>query len=117
MAKLTEKSLADMERRANVALGEKWPEDRECLGEEVVTLVAALRRARRELAKCKKAAATTPAVTGVPRTAFDGEAALGAFLLAAERLPETEARRLRRHGERDEGHGHHGRHETEGTAS
>lgn len=95
MAKLTEKSLADMERRANAALGEKWTEDRECLGEEVVTLVAALRRARRELAKCKKAAVTTPAVTGVPRTAFDGEAALGAFPLAAERLPETEARRAR----------------------
>jgi hypothetical protein len=34
--RLTEKALSDMERRANAALGEKWAEDRECLGEEVV---------------------------------------------------------------------------------
>ena len=52
--KLTEKVLDSMERRANEALGQRYPEDRECMGEEVVILVAALRRARRELNRLKK---------------------------------------------------------------
>lgn len=52
--RLTEKELVNLERRANEALAQKYAEDAECLGEEVVVLIASLRKSRRETARLQR---------------------------------------------------------------